>query len=88
MVWRHKFEPRTEELEQRNEQLAEARARLAEEKLWVERSEAYMAEAQRLEPHWKLAFERPRLEKLSGRKSPFAILGFDSKKPKLRILCF
>jgi DNA-binding transcriptional MerR regulator len=39
---------RTEELEQRNKQLADARARLAEEKLRLERSEAYMAEAQRL----------------------------------------
>jgi len=39
---------RTEELEQRNKQLTEARARLAEEKLALERSEAFLAEAQRL----------------------------------------
>jgi len=39
---------RTEELEQRNSQLAEARARLAEEKLALERSEAFLAEAQHL----------------------------------------
>jgi signal transduction histidine kinase/GAF domain-containing protein len=39
---------RTEELEQRNSQIAEARARLAEEKLALERSEAFLAEAQHL----------------------------------------
>jgi C4-dicarboxylate-specific signal transduction histidine kinase len=39
---------RTEELEQRNKQLAEARERLAEEKLRLERSEAFLAEGQRL----------------------------------------
>ena len=39
---------RTEELEQRNKQLTEARARLAEEKVALERSEAFLAEAQRL----------------------------------------
>jgi len=39
---------RTEELEQRNTELTEARARLAEEKLSLERSEAFLEEAQRL----------------------------------------
>ena len=39
---------RTRELEHRNRQLADAKAQLAEEKLSLERSEAYMAEAQRL----------------------------------------
>ena len=39
---------RTEQLEHRNRQLAEAKAQLAEEKLALERSEAYMADAQRL----------------------------------------
>ncbi len=39
---------RTEELEQRNKELTEARARLAEEKLSLERSEAFLAEGQRL----------------------------------------
>lgn len=39
---------RTEELEMRNTQLMEAQARLAEEKLALERSERYLAEAQRL----------------------------------------
>jgi PAS domain S-box-containing protein len=43
-----KVRVRTEELEQRNRQLGEARARLAEEKLALERSEAYLTEAQRL----------------------------------------
>lgn len=39
---------RTEELQQSNRQLAEARARLDEEKRELERSEAFLAEAQRL----------------------------------------
>jgi signal transduction histidine kinase len=39
---------RTEELEQRNKELTEAKARLAEEKLSLERSEAFLAEGQRL----------------------------------------
>jgi PAS domain S-box-containing protein len=39
---------RTEELEHRNRQLADAKGQLAEEKLALERSEAYMAEAQRI----------------------------------------
>jgi PAS domain S-box-containing protein len=39
---------RTEELEHRNCQLADAKAQLADEKLSLERSEAIMAEAQRL----------------------------------------
>ena len=39
---------RTQELEERNGQLADAKARLADEKLRLERSEAYLAEAQRL----------------------------------------
>jgi len=39
---------RTAELDQRNKQLADARARLAEEKLCLERSEAFLAEGQRL----------------------------------------
>jgi len=39
---------RTAELDQRNNQLADARARLAEEKLCLERSEAFLAEGQRL----------------------------------------
>src|SRR5215467_12163941 len=39
---------RTKELEHRNAQLSEAKARLAIEKLALERSEAYLAEAERL----------------------------------------
>jgi signal transduction histidine kinase len=72
---------RTEELEQRNEQLAEAKARLAEEKRWVERSEAYMAEAQRLSHtgSWHL---NVRTGKVVWSQESFAILGFDSEKAK------
>jgi signal transduction histidine kinase len=48
-----------EELEQRNRQLADANAKLIEEKLRLERSEAYMAEAQRLSHtgSWHYDFE-------------------------------
>jgi PAS domain S-box-containing protein len=49
---------RTQELEQRNTQLADAKALLAEEKQALERSEAYLAEAQRLSHtgswHWNI----------------------------------
>jgi PAS domain S-box-containing protein len=70
---------RTEELEQRNKQLADARARLAEEKLRLERSEAYMAEAQRLSHtgSWHL---NVRTGELVWSQEFFAILGFDSEK--------
>jgi len=72
---------RAEELEQRNKQLAEARARLAEEKLRLERSEAYMAEAQRLSRtgSWHL---NVRPGELVWSQEFFAILGFDSEKTK------
>jgi PAS domain S-box-containing protein len=72
---------RTEELEQRNKQLADARARLAEEKLRLERSEAYMAEAQRLSHtgSWHL---NVRTGELVWSQEFFAILGFDSEKTK------
>jgi signal transduction histidine kinase len=72
---------RTEELEQRNEQLAGARARLAEEKLCLERSEAYMAEAQRLSHtgSWHL---NVRTGEIAGSQEFFAILGFDCEKTK------
>jgi PAS domain S-box-containing protein len=70
---------RTEELEHRNTQLSEARARLAVEKLALERSEAYLAEAERLSHtgswHWNFT---------SGEafwsKEFFSIFGFDSKE--------
>jgi signal transduction histidine kinase len=72
---------RTEELEQRNKQLAEARARLAEEKLCLERSEAYMAEAQRLSHtgSWHL---NVRTGEIAGSQEFLAILGFDREKTK------
>jgi signal transduction histidine kinase len=43
-----KIRARTKALAQRNKQLVEARSRLAEEKLRLERSEAFLAEAQRV----------------------------------------
>jgi transcriptional regulator with GAF, ATPase, and Fis domain len=53
---------RTEELQQSNTQLAEARARLDEEKRVLERSEAFLAEAQRLSLtgtfSWRVATEK------------------------------
>ena len=72
---------RTQELEQRNWQLAEAKARLADEKIALERSEAYLAEAQRLSHtgswHWNIS---------SGEalwsKEFYAIFGFNSEKTK------
>jgi len=67
---------RTEELEQRNKQLAEARARLAEEKLSLERSEAYLAEAQRLSRtgSWHLNVSTG---EVFWSQEFFAIFGFD-----------
>ena len=72
---------RTEELEQRNKQLAEARGRLAEEKLRLERSEAYMAEAQRLANtgSWHLNVHTG---EVIWSTEFFAILGFDPDKAK------
>ena len=54
---------------------------MAEEKLWVERSEAYMAEAQRLSHtgSWHL---NVRTGKIVWSQESFAILGFDSEKAK------
>ena len=69
---------RTDELEQRNKQLADARARLAEEKLWLERSEAYMAEAQRLS-HTGSWHVNIRDGKVVWSQELFAIFGFDSE---------
>src|SRR5215469_949498 len=69
---------RTEELEHRNTQLSEARARLAEEKLALERSESYLAEAQRLSHtgswHWNFTSGE-----VFWSKEFFSICGFDSK---------
>jgi PAS domain S-box-containing protein len=72
---------RTQELEQRNTQLAEAKALLAEEKLALERSEAYLAGAQRLSHtgswHWNVG-----TGEVVWSQELFAILGFDPHKTK------
>jgi PAS domain S-box-containing protein len=72
---------RTQELEQRNTQLAEAKALLAEEKLALERSEAYLAEAQRLSHtgswHWNVGSGE-----VVWSQEFFAIFGFDPDKTK------
>ena len=72
---------RTEELEQRNKQLAEAQAGLAEEKLALERSEAYLTEAQRLTHsgswHWNIS-----TGEIFWSKEFFAIFGFDAEKTR------
>jgi signal transduction histidine kinase len=67
---------RTEELEHRNRQLADAKARLAEDKLSLERSEAYMAEAQRLSHTGSWYFNIDTGEHFWSRET-FAILDFD-----------
>ena len=69
---------RTEELEQRNRQLADAKAQLAEEKLSLERSEAYMAEAQRLSHTGSWYFNVDTGEHFWSQES-FAILDLDPK---------
>jgi PAS domain S-box-containing protein len=72
---------RTEELEQRNKELTEARARLAEEKLSLERSEADLAEAQRLSHtgSWHLKMSTG---DVVWSKEFFPIFGFDPDKTK------
>ena len=72
---------RTEELEQRNQQLADARARLAEEKLCLERSEAYLAEAQRLS-HTGSWYWNVRTGEVVWSRELFAIFGFDPDRTK------
>jgi signal transduction histidine kinase len=72
---------RTEELEHRNRQLADAKARLAEEKLSLERSEAYMAEAQRLSHTGSWYFNIDTEEHFWSRET-FAILDFDPEEIK------
>jgi PAS domain S-box-containing protein len=72
---------RTQELEQRNTQLAEAKALLAEEKLALELSEAYLAEAQRLSHtgswHWNVG-----TGEVVWSQEFFALFGFDPDKTK------
>lgn len=70
---------RTEELEHRNRQLADAKAQLAEEKLALERSQAYMAEAQRLSHTGSWYFNIDTGEYLWS-KEDFAILGLDPEE--------
>jgi hypothetical protein len=72
---------RTQELEHRNSQLAEARGRLAEEKRRLERSEAYMAEAQRLSLTGSWHFNA-RTGEAVWSHGFFAILGFDPESVK------
>jgi PAS domain S-box-containing protein len=72
---------RTEELEHRNRQLADAKAQLAEEKLSLERSEAYMAEAQRLSHTGSWYFNSDTGEHFWSQES-FAILDFDPEEIK------
>jgi PAS domain S-box-containing protein len=71
---------RTEELEQRNRQLGEARARLADEKLALERSEAYLAEAQRLTHTGAWAFDPSAPERSYWSLEYYRIYGFDPAK--------
>jgi PAS domain S-box-containing protein len=70
---------RTAELEHRNTQLSEARVRLALEKLALERSEAYLAEAERLSHtgswHWNFTSGE-----VFWSKEFFSICGFDLKE--------
>ena len=67
---------RTEELQQRNRQLGDAKAQLATEKLALERTEAYMAEAQRLSHTGSWYFNVDSGEHFWSQES-LAILGFD-----------
>ena len=69
---------RTEEVEQRNRQLADARALLADEKLQLERSEAFLAKAQRLSHtgSWHLNL---RTGKIAWSHELATILGFESE---------
>ena len=71
---------RTEELEQRNRQLGEARARLADEKLALERSEAYLAEAQRLTHTGAWVFDPSAPERSYWSLEYYRIYGFDPAK--------
>ena len=66
----------TEELEHRNRQLADAKAQLTEEKLSHERSEAYMAEAQRVSHTGSWYFNIDTGEHFWSQET-FAILDFD-----------
>lgn len=72
---------RTAELEHRNRQLADAKAQLADEKLSLERSEAYMAEAQTLSHTGSWYFNIGTGEHFWSRES-FAILDYDPEAIK------
>jgi len=72
---------RTEELEQRSKQLAEARTRLADEKMLLERSEAYMAEGERLSHTGSWHFNARTGEYFWSHEA-FAILGLDPHETK------
>ena len=81
-----KVRSQTDELRQRNAQLAESEARLAEEKRWLERSEAYMAEAQRLS-HTGSWHQNVRTGRVIWSQETYAILGVDPKttRPSYRL---
>lgn len=67
---------RTEELEQRNLQLSETKARLAEEKAALERSQVYLAEAQRLS-HVGSWYWNTRTNEVVWSQEFFSIFDFD-----------
>jgi signal transduction histidine kinase/GAF domain-containing protein len=71
----------TEELARRKSELSEARARLAEEKLGLQRSEAFLAEAQRLAHcgSWHLNL---RTGKVIWSQELVSILGSDAERTK------
>jgi C4-dicarboxylate-specific signal transduction histidine kinase len=71
---------RTEELEHRNKQLTEARARLAEEKLALERSEAFLAEAQRLSSTGSFSW-RVDADEITFSEQLYRIFELDSDTP-------
>jgi signal transduction histidine kinase/DNA-binding transcriptional MerR regulator len=71
---------RTEELEHRNKQLTEARARLAEEKLALERSEAFLAEAQRLSSTGSFSW-RVDADEITFSEQLYRIFELDSDAP-------
>jgi PAS domain S-box-containing protein len=75
---------RTEELEQGNRQLVEARSRLADEKLALERSEVYLAEAQRLTHTGAWAFDPSAPERSYWSLEYYRIYGFDPAKDQPR----
>lgn len=75
-----KVRARTEELEQRNKQLLEARSRLADEKLRLERSEAFLAEAQRVSRTGSFSW-CPDTDEFSWSEELYSIFDFQRSEP-------